>query len=89
MSNEQKFRVALSKDALKYYRKLDANTAAKLDQCFKILEEDPFGGGDIKPLKGVKGRYRCRVGKLRVIYGVDLEERIVKVFVILPRGEVY
>jgi mRNA-degrading endonuclease RelE of RelBE toxin-antitoxin system len=29
------------------------------------------------------------VGKLRVIYGVDLEERIVKVFAISPRGEAY
>ena len=89
MSNERKFRIALSKDALKCYRSLDVNTAARLDRCFKILVEDPFSGGDIKHLKGVKGRYRYRVGKLRVIYGVDLEERIVKMFVILPRGEVY
>ena len=89
MSIERQFRLALSKDALKYYQKLDASVAARLDQCFKTLEEDPFSGGDIKPLKGVKGRYRYRIGKLRVIYGVDLEERIVKVFVILPRGEVY
>jgi len=89
MSSERKFRVALSKDALKYYRKLDTNTAARLDRCFKILEEDPFSGGDIKPLRGAKGRYRYRVGRLRVIYGIDLEERTVKVFVILPRGGVY
>jgi mRNA-degrading endonuclease RelE of RelBE toxin-antitoxin system len=40
-------------------------------------------------LRGVKGRYRYRVGKLRIIYGIDLDERIVKVFAILPRGESY
>jgi mRNA interferase RelE/StbE len=89
MSHERKFRVALSTDALKYYQKVDADTAARLDRCFETLEEDPFGGGDIKPLRGHKGRYRYRVGKLRVIYGVDLEERIVKVFAISPRGEAY
>ena len=89
MSNEQRFRVALSKNALKYYQRVDADTATRLDQCFKALEEDPFSGGDIKPLRGSKGKYRYRVGKLRVIYRIDLDERIVKVFVILPRGEVY
>ena len=89
MSNEQKFRVAFSKDALKYYRKVDANTAARLDRCFEVLEDDPFSGGDIKPLKGMRGRYRYRVGKLRVLYGIDLEDRMVKVFAILSRGEAY
>ena len=89
MSSEQRFRVALSKDALKYYQKVDADTAARLDRCFARLEEDPFGGGDVKPLKGMRGKYRYRVGELRVIYGVSLEERVVKVFAILPRGEAY
>jgi mRNA interferase RelE/StbE len=89
MSNEPRFRVALSKDALKYYQKVDAGTAARLDRCFANLEQDPFGSGDIKPLKAMKGKYRYRVGRLRVIYGVILEERVVRVFAILPRGEAY
>ena len=89
MSSEQQFRVALSKSALKYYQKVDTDTATRLDHCFKSLEQDPLGGGDIKPLRGTEGKHRYRVGKLRVIYGVDLEERVVKIFAILPRGEVY
>lgn len=89
MSSERQFRVALSKNALKYYQKVDTDTAARLDRCFKSLEQDPLGGGDIKLLRGIEGRYRYRVGKLRVIYGVDLEERVVKIFVIQPRGEAY
>jgi len=89
MSNERKFRVALSKDALKYYRKVDERTANRLDHCFASLESDPFGEGDIRPLKGTKGRYRYRIGNLRVIYGVDVKDRIVRVFAIVPRGEAY
>ncbi|MCL0094571.1 type II toxin-antitoxin system RelE/ParE family toxin [Dehalococcoidales bacterium] len=89
MSSEQQFRVALSQNALKYYQKVDTDTAARLDHCFKSLEQNPFGRGDIKPLRGIEGRYRYRVGKLRVIYGVDLEERVVKIFAIQPRGKAY
>lgn len=89
MSNEQRFRVALSKEAFKYYQRVDTDTAARLDRCFASLEQNPFGRGDIKPLKGIKGKYRYRVGQLRVIYEVSSEERVVKVLAILPRGEAY
>jgi mRNA interferase RelE/StbE len=89
MSNEQQFRVALSKNALKYYQKADADTVVRLDRCFRNLEQAPIGGRNIKPLKGIKGKYRYRIGGFRVIYEVDLKQRLVKVFAILPRGEAY
>jgi len=39
MSNGQKFRVALSRDALKYYQKVDADAAARLDRCFGAVAQ--------------------------------------------------
>jgi len=48
-----------------------------------------IGGGDIKPLSGKEEIYRCGVGRLRVIYVVDLEKRVVKIFAVLPRGDAY
>ncbi len=83
------FRVVLTADAEKYYRRVDRRMAARLARCFSILEVDPFGGGDIRPIKGRVGVLRFRVGGLRVLYGVELKNRTVTVFQILPRGEAY
>ena len=79
------YEVRLSRRAQRYYERVDADTARRLDRCFEALTKDPYRGGDIKPLKGMKGVYRFRVGDLRVIYEVEVAKRIVKVYSILPR----
>lgn len=83
------FKVRLSRRAIKYYKRLDANTLKRLDECFSSLKRDPFRGGDIKPIRGLKGVYRIRVGALRVIYEVDTKKHVVTIYTILPRGDVY
>lgn len=89
MSSEQIFKIALSREALKYYNKVGTSIAARLDRCFVRLESEPIKSSDIKPLKEMAGKYRYRVGKLRVIYEVDLANRTVYVIAILPRGQAY
>ncbi len=75
--------------AEKYYKRVARNTATRLDRCFAILEIDPIGGGDIRPVKGRPGVLRYRVGDLRVLYGVNFATKTVTVFQILPRAEAY
>ena len=89
MSNVPIFKIALSKEALKYYKKVSINTAAKLDKCFVSLESEPIQGSNIKPLSGLAGKYRYRVGNLRVIYEVNIVDKIVYIMAILPRGQAY
>jgi len=89
MSNEPTFRIALSREALKYYNKVSVNTAARLDKAFISLESDPIQNVNIKPLQGMAGKYRYRAGNLRIIYEVDLAKRIVYILAILPRGQAY
>jgi|YelNatPaOPRAMG01_1025707.scaffolds.fasta_scaffold311996_1 mRNA interferase RelE/StbE len=88
-SRGQKFKIILSKEADKYYKKVDISTAKRLDKCFEQLEKNPVWGINIRPLKGERGKYRYRVGSLRIIFGVDLDNRVVMVYLILPRGDVY
>ncbi|OGO17555.1 MAG: hypothetical protein A2Z15_08395 [Chloroflexi bacterium RBG_16_50_11] len=83
------YRVALSKEALKYYNKVSVATATRLDKCFTNLESDPLKGSNIKSLKGMTGRFRYRVGNIRVIYEVDRTNNTVFVSAILPRGQAY
>jgi mRNA-degrading endonuclease RelE of RelBE toxin-antitoxin system len=89
MSNEQTFRIALSKEALKYYKKVSVNTAARLDKSLTSLESDPIQGVNIKPLKGIAGKYRYRAGNLWIVYEVDVVGKIVYILAILPRGQAY
>jgi mRNA interferase RelE/StbE len=89
MSNAPNFKIALSKEAFKYYKKISVNTVAKLDKCFVSLESEPFHGSNIKPIKGLNGKYRYRVGDLRVIYEVNILDKIVYIIAILPRGQAY
>jgi len=83
------YRIALSKEALKYYNRVSVVTATRLDRCFASLEHEPIRGSDIRPLREVAGKYRYRVGNLRVIYEVDRTNSIVYVIAILPRGQAY
>lgn len=83
------FSIALSKEALKYYNKVSVATATRLDRCFASLEADPHKGSNIKSLKGMAGKYRYRIGNLRVIYEIDHAKSTVYVIAILPRGQAY
>ncbi|MDD5189869.1 MAG: type II toxin-antitoxin system RelE/ParE family toxin [Dehalococcoidales bacterium] len=83
------FRIALSKEALKYYNKVGNNTAARLDKSFVALETDPLQNSNSKLLKGVAETYRFRTGNLRIIYQVDITEKVVYILAILPRGQAY
>jgi mRNA interferase RelE/StbE len=89
MSKEPPFKIALSKESLKYYNKVSINTAAKLDKCFASLESEPIQSSNIKPLKGLAGKYRYRAGNLRVIYTINFTQKIVYIIAILPRGQAY
>ncbi len=89
MLSEQKFRIALSREALKYYNKVSTNTAERLDRCLGNLESNPIQGQNIKPLQGIADKFRYRVGNLRVIYELDLSEKTVYIIAILPRGQAY
>ena len=64
------YKIVLSKEAAKYYRKVDERTRNRLDDVLDAIENNPFDvqHHDIKPLhEPLKGLWRYRVGKIRVI----------------------
>lgn len=53
---------------LKFLRKLPKGLRLKvIDVVVKIGEGD-LKGFDVKPFKGKEGFYRCRVGKIRIVF---------------------
>jgi mRNA interferase RelE/StbE len=75
------FKLVLSREASRFYKRCDKPAASKLARCFAALEQDPRSGNNIKPLKGqFTGSYRYRVGELRVVYTIN--DATVTVFII-------
>jgi len=86
------YRIVLSKEASKYYRKADKSSRNRLDNALDNLANDPLDAQhyDIKPLhEPLKGLWRFRVGKLRIIYRVEKKATQVQIVTICSRGEAY
>lgn len=86
------YKVKLSDTARKAYERVTRKVAEQLDRNFKILEENPFDfrKHDIKKLHGrLEGLLRLRRGKLRIVYRVHAELKIVEVIAIKTREHAY
>jgi mRNA interferase RelE/StbE len=86
------YQVKLSKEAAKYYRKIDKPTRGRIDEALDAIGDDPFDREhhDIKSLHGpLKGLWRYRVGTLRIVYRVNREAKEIQIATIRPRGKAY
>ncbi len=78
--------------AEKYYLRLDRKTRARVKEALRDLENaDDFSlHPKVRALTGrLQGDYRLRVGKWRILFSTDKENRMIYVFAILPRGDAY
>ncbi|MBI4353362.1 MAG: type II toxin-antitoxin system RelE/ParE family toxin [Candidatus Omnitrophica bacterium] len=84
------YKVALSSHALREYGKLESSLKVLVQEACQALERSPLNGPKIKRLAGrLHGYFRYRVGDYRVIYAVDIKERVVYVDYVKPRKEDY
>lgn len=74
--------IQITKRAVKDIKKLDASTR---DRVLKGIYKLPIG--DVKRLQGYANYYRLRIGDFRVVF--SLNNDIIIVSAVLPRGEVY
>ena len=81
------YSVRLYRPARSYLERCDRVTRRRLAARIDQLADEPFRYG--KPLQGA-GAYRSsRVGGLRILYEVDEAARVVHVYTIGPRGDIY
>ncbi|MBI5638967.1 MAG: type II toxin-antitoxin system RelE/ParE family toxin [Nitrospirae bacterium] len=80
----------MSERASGYYEKLPSDIQRRINKAIDSLEVTPFNGAQIKKLTGkLKGLYRYRLGRLRIIYQVLESELKVLIIEIGPRGDIY
>lgn len=88
--------IRFRKQAIKFIEKADPDTLSRiqerLSQLVASVEEQsiiPFTELDIKQMKGEwDGFYRLRIGKIRLIFTVDVTSSDIDVYTIGNRGDV-
>jgi mRNA-degrading endonuclease RelE of RelBE toxin-antitoxin system len=82
-----KYTVALSRQAERFYKKLEKEAKAQVRGCLLVLEDDAYSG---KRLHGdLKEYWSLRAGKTRIVYSVQEKEKTICVVAIGPRKTIY
>ena len=84
--------IEIKPNAEKQYLKLDKKVRKRIKESLVLLEnsENPFKSKNIKSLTGeLKGDFRLRVGKWRILFTPDKKMKKLYVYAILPRGDAY
>ena len=84
----------IASGAANYLRRLPQQQQRTIAEAFDYLcQISPFHHSNptaIKPLKGkYQGQWRYRIGKLRIVYSVDKDNRTIRITAIDNRGDVY
>ena len=68
-------------------RHLPPDVKRSIKQALKSLSTDPFSGAPL--LRELSGLWKFKVRRFRIIYQLDRKARIIKIFAIGHRREVY
>ncbi|MCB8943427.1 MAG: type II toxin-antitoxin system RelE/ParE family toxin [Ardenticatenaceae bacterium] len=82
------YRVAVTATAVKERQKLDVTTRQRIDKALQGLIENARPSG-AKKLAGSANDWRIHVGDYRILYEVDDRGRLITVWRIAHRREVY
>lgn len=80
--------VRIHKRALKELDSLPLDVRGRILEICKSMGSDPFEG-DVKPLKGVAGVFRRRVGNYRIAFSVNFNQNEVLIIRVGKRGKFY
>ena len=86
------WQIEIKPAAEKYYSKLGRKNRKRVKDALKELQDDtdPLLHPNVRSLTGrLRGDYRLRVGKWRILFTPDGESKILHVYAILPRGDAY
>ena len=86
------WKIEIKPSAEKQYLKLDKKTRDQIRESLLDLEEqnNPFLHKNVRALTGeLKGDYRLRIGRWRILFTPDKQSEILFVYAILPRSDAY
>ena len=81
------YRLEVSHTAHRQIRRLPAQTQERVNKTIARLAENPRLPG-VKKLTAREG-YRVRVGDYRILYQIDDDAKLVIIYRVMSRGDVY
>jgi mRNA interferase RelE/StbE len=81
------YRIEIGQTAQRALRKLPADIRRRIGEAIEKLADEQYPQG-VKKLTNRPG-WRVRIGEYRVIYTVDDDERLVRIWRVAHRREVY
>ena len=82
------FSILIHRKALKEINGFPAEDKRRILSAIRQIATEPFSG-DVKPIKGVKGLLRRRVGEYRIAFTVNFEKSEVVVLEVGRREKFY
>jgi len=82
------YRIAVKKSAKKEIDELTDQQFLKIDKAILALQKNPFPYPQAKKLKGEEN-FRLRIGDYRVVYSVDEGQKLITVYRVRHRRDVY
>ncbi|MBU4194815.1 MAG: type II toxin-antitoxin system RelE/ParE family toxin [Actinobacteria bacterium] len=85
------WKVSVSHEAASTLRRLDRTNQKRMKKAIDrlALEPTPGPGRDIRPIRGVEGLLRLRVGGWRILFTVDKQSKRIFILAVRPRGQAY
>ena len=86
------WKIEVKPTAERYYLKLDKKTRTRMKEALRELEntDDPLLHSNVRALTGkLRGDFRFRVGKWRILFTPHIKKKMLYVFAIVPRGRAY
>jgi len=82
--------VTWTKSAENYYKRMEKTYQVRFQKAVRELETDPLASKDVKRLHSeLRGLYRYRVGRFRMVLRIVEESREVRILAIASRGDIY
>ena len=84
------YKAILHKDAVKFYKKADANLRKRINSAIEVVLQNPRYHIHIKKLHGdLSHMYRYKLGDIRIIYEIHEDIETVRIKTIEQRGSAY
>lgn len=81
------FRISISPAAIRQLKRIKQNRKIAIARVIEDLKENPYLG---KPLgRELTGKYSYRIGVYRIIYKINLDDKIVQILTAGHRSTVY
>jgi len=82
-----RYRLDISPEVVEIVRHLSPDLKRSVKEALRHLSWNPTAGEPLR--RQLEGLWKYRVGRYRVIYAIEVSQRVIRILAVGPRGEIY